>query len=162
MYYSFVMLKPDALERQLVLEIVDRLKANNVTIEILDYRLVNEELIFKHYAHVINEIGEVFKGMAAKTFVGKYVMPMIISSRDENIIANVRKAVGATDPSKAAVGTIRGDLGNDSMEKAKLENRTCENLIHASDSYESYLTESELWFGREISQRYTNEGTFGR
>ncbi|OGO79337.1 MAG: hypothetical protein A2Y23_00940 [Clostridiales bacterium GWB2_37_7] len=155
MYYSFIMLKPDALERQLVLEIIERLKTNDIAIEILDYRLVNKELIFKHYAHVINEMGEVFKEMAAKAFVGKYVIPMIISSRDENIIANVRKAIGATDPSKAALGTIRSDLGNDSMEKAKLEHRSCENLIHASDSYESYLTESELWFGRDISQKYT-------
>lgn len=154
MYYSFIMLKPDALKRQLVLDIIQRLKAIDVTIELLDYRLVNEELIFQHYAHVINEVGEVFKEMADKAFVGKYVIPMVISSRDENVIANVRKTVGATDPSKAAPDTIRGDLGNDSMEKADLEHRSCENLIHASDSYESYLTEAELWFGKDISQKY--------
>lgn len=153
-YYSFIMLKPDALERQLVLEIIERLKVNDIAMEILDYRLVNRELIFKHYEQVIAEIGEAFKEKAAVYFVGKYVIPMIISSRDENIIANVRKAIGATDPSKAAPGTIRGDLGEDSMERAVLENRCCENLIHASDSYESYLTESELWFGKDISQKY--------
>lgn len=154
MHYSFIMLKPDALKRQLVLEIIERLKANDIAIELLDYRYVNQELIFKHYEKVIAELGESFQVKATNTFVGKYVIPMIIGSRDKNIILNVRKMIGATDPSKAALGTIRGDLGNDSMEKAMLEHRSCENLIHASDSYESYLIESELWFGKDISQKY--------
>lgn len=149
MHYSFVMLKPDALERQLVLTIIERLKAKDITIEILDYRIVSEDLIFKHYSHVIAEVGDVFKEMAINSFVGKYVIPMIISSNDENIISIVRETIGATDPSRAAIGTIRGDLGNDSKEQANSEGRCCANLIHASDSYESYLSEVKLWFDRE-------------
>lgn len=149
MYYSFVMLKPDALERQLVLAIIERLKAKDIKVEIFDYRIVSEELIFKHYSHVIAEIGDVFKEMAINTFVGKCVIPMIISSGDENIISIVRKTIGATDPSKAAIGTIRGDLGKDNMDQATLEGRCCANLIHASDSYESYLSEAKLWFDKE-------------
>lgn len=154
MYYSFIMLKPDALERQLVLEILEWLKATGITIETLDYRLVSEELIFKHYEQVIVNLGESFKEKAMKSFVGKYVLPIIVSSRDENIIANIRKEIGATDPEKAAAGTIRGELGIDSMAKAALENRCCDNLIHASDSCEAYLAESELWFGKDISKKY--------
>lgn len=148
MYYSFIMLKPDALERQLVLAVIERLKANDIAIEFFDYRIVSEDLIFKHYNHVIAELGEVFKEMATNSFIGKYVIPMIISSSDENIISIVRKIIGATDPSKAAPGTIRGDLGNDNMVNATLEVRCCANLIHASDSYESYLSESKLWFDK--------------
>lgn len=155
MYYSFIMLKPDALERQLALKIIERLKANNIAIEIFDYRIVSEDLIFKHYSDAIAEFGEVFKEMATNTFVGKYVIPMIISSSDENVISIVRKAIGATDPSKAAHGTIRGDLGSDNMEKATLEVRCCANLIHASDSYESYLSEAKLWFGGNL-EKYQN------
>ena len=154
MYYSFIMLKPDALERQLVLEILEWLKETGVAIETLDYRLVSKEQIFKHYEHVIAELGQSFKEKAVNSFVGKYVIPMIVSSGDVNIIANIRKEIGATDPSKAAAGTIRGDLGIDSMAKATLENRCCDNLIHASDSYEAYLAESELWFGKDISKKY--------
>ena len=152
MYYSFVMLKPDALERQLTLTIIERLKANGITIEIFDCRVVSEDLIFKHYSQKIADLGEVFKEMATNTFVGKYVIPMIISSSDKNIITTVRNLIGATDPSKAAIGTIRGDLGNDNMEKSTSEIRCCANLIHASDNYESYLTEAKLWFGRDIEK----------
>jgi nucleoside-diphosphate kinase len=77
---------------------------------------------------------------------------MIISSSDENIISTVRQTIGATDPSKADIGTIRGDLGNDNMEQATLERRCCANLIHASDSHEAYLSEAKLWFGREYGK----------
>lgn len=155
MYYSFVMLKPDALERQLVAKVIERLKANDITIEIFDYRIVSEELIFKHYSDVIAKFGETFKEMATNTFVGKYVIPMIVSSNDANVISIIRKTIGATDPAKAAPGTIRGDLGNDNMEKATLEARCCANLIHASDSNESYLTEVKLWFSGDI-EKYKN------
>lgn len=154
MYYSFIMFKPDALERQLVLEILERLKAQGIAIEALDYRLVTQEKIFKHYAHVIAELGEPFKEMATNSFVGRYVIPIIVSSKDENLIANVRKAIGATDPAKAAAGTIRGDFGKDSMAQATLEHRCCNNLIHASDSNEAYRAECELWFGEELSSKY--------
>lgn len=152
MYYSFVMLKPDALKRQLVLTIIERLKENDIAIEIFDYRIVSEELIFKHYGDVIARFGEEFKDMARNTFVGKYVIPMVISSKDENIISTVRKIIGATDPSKAAPGTLRGDFGDDNMEKATLEARCTANLIHASDSRESYLSEAKLWFGRDFEK----------
>jgi nucleoside-diphosphate kinase len=156
MHYSFIMLKPDALERQLALTIIQRLKVKDIAIEIFDYRLVSEDLIFKHYSDVIAKFGDAFKEMATNAFVGKYVIPMIISSSDENIISIVRKAVGATDPFKAAPGTIRGDLGNDNMERATLEVRCCANLIHASDSYESYLAEAKLWFGQD-ALKYQNQ-----
>jgi nucleoside-diphosphate kinase len=154
MYYSFIMFKPDCLERQLVLEILERLKVQGIAVEALDYRLVTQEKIFEHYAHVIAELGETFKEMATNSFAGKYVIPIIISSKDENIIADVRRAIGATDPAKAAPGTIRGDFGNDSTAKANLEHRCCNNLIHASDSKEAYMAECELWFGKELSGKY--------
>jgi nucleoside-diphosphate kinase len=156
MHYSFIMLKPDALERQLALTIIQRLKVKDIAIEIFDYRLVSEDLIFQHYSDVIAKFGDAFKEMATNAFVGKYVIPMIISSSDENIISIVRKTVGATDPFKAAPGTIRGDLGNDNMESATLEVRCCANLIHASDSYESYLSEAKLWFGQD-ALKYHNQ-----
>lgn len=154
MYYSFVMLKPDCLERQLTCKIIERLHANIITIEIFDYRLVNEDIIFKHYSNKIDEIGEIFKEMTKNAFVGKYVIPMIVSSNDINIISAIRKIIGTTDPSKADSGTIRRDFGEDSFEKSMQEVRCCANLIHASDCYESYLFESKLWFDEKMIQKY--------
>lgn len=156
MYYSFIILKPDALERHLTLEILKRLQANNITIEVFDYRLIDEDIILKHYAQIIGQLGEAFKNRVISAFVGKYVIPVIVSSDDENIIQVIRKTVGATDPSKADAGTIRGDLSSDSMEKSALEGRCCNNLIHASDSYDTYLFESRLWLGEDVAQRYIN------
>jgi nucleoside-diphosphate kinase len=154
MNYSFIMLKPDCLERQLTGSIIERLRANQINIEIFDYRLVSEEIIYKHYAEKIDELGDVFKEKTRKGFAGKYVIPVIVSSDSNNLIPDIRKAVGATDPSKAEPGTIRGDFGTDSFEKAMQENRVVSNLIHASDSYETYLAEARLWFGEDITKRY--------
>ena len=59
-------------------------------------------------------------------------------------MADIRRIVGATDPSKADHGTIRGDLGDDSFDRCASENRSCYNLIHASDSFENAKEEQSL------------------
>ena len=154
MYYSFVMLKPDCLARQLTSKVIERLKANHINIEIFDCRLVSEDIIYNHYSEKINELGNIFKERTRKEFAGKYVIPIIVSSESKDVISKVRKIVGATDPCKAEPGTIRGDFGEDSFEIAMQEDRIVANLIHASDSYESYLNEAKLWFGEKQVQKY--------
>jgi len=142
-------MKPDALERELVEEIIRRFKNNGFTIEMLGYKLVTENLILKHYAHVVEKLGVPFKKMAIKSFVGKGMLPIILSQMGDDAIANARLLIGATDPSAASLGTIRGDYGSDSMEMANQEERCCNNLIHASDAQESFLEELSLWFSPE-------------
>jgi len=61
-------------------------------------------------------------------------------------VANVRKLVGATIPSLAAPGTIRGDYSTDSAIKANREKRAIQNLVHASGSLEEAKEELKLWF----------------
>lgn len=148
-YFSFIFLKPEALRMQLVDEIMSRFLLNNINIELIGYKIVDEELINKHYESKIVELGETFKIKAKNSFVGKAVISIILSSENENIIKEVRKIVGATDPSCSEKGTIRGDFSNDSIAKATIENRCCENLIHASDSREAFLREIKLWFSKE-------------
>jgi nucleoside-diphosphate kinase len=68
----------------------------------------------------------------------------------EDAVQKVRKIAGYTDPSKADKGTIRGDMGVDSIAKANGEHRATENLIHASGSVEEAQQEIALWFSKMI------------
>lgn len=153
--YCLIIMKPDALDRGLVEDILQRFKNKGFSIEILGYKEVDENLIFKHYYRVIEKMGKPFKKMAVKSFVGKGMIPIILSQDGEEAIANARALIGPTDPSIALSRTIRGDYGLDSMEMANLEKRCCDNLIHGSDSHESYLEELALWFNPETYENYS-------
>ncbi len=148
-HFTFIFLKPEALKMELTEKIISRFLLNNFTIELIGYKIVDEELICKHYVNVIIELGEIFKTRVIKAFVGNAVIPIILSSENENIIPEVRKIIGATDPSRSEKGTIRGDLAQDSLERACEEDRCCENLIHSSDSYNEFIREIKLWFPEE-------------
>jgi nucleoside-diphosphate kinase len=71
---------------------------------------------------------------------------MVLEGEGE-AIALARKVTGFTDPTQADKGTIRGDLGNDSIAKANSEGRPTKNLIHASGNPEEAAKEIALWFG---------------
>lgn len=154
MYYSFIMLKPDALERGLVEEIMDYLRRGGVEIERLGCTKAGEELLSRHYAQVFAELGPDFKRKMLDYFRDKFVLPMVVRGESPDLVADIRRIVGATNPAKADRGTIRGDLGCDSYEKCGRENRSCQNLIHASDSAENARIETALWFGGEVAARY--------
>lgn len=145
-YYEFVMLKPDAVRRGLAEEIVRRLRRGGFTVEQLACKTATAELIRAHYADNIVKYGPDFARRASACFDGQIVLPMLLGSEKPDIVARVRQLVGATDPQKAARGSIRGDLGVDSFEKSNAENRMCENLIHASDSDEAVRAEAAVWF----------------
>lgn len=154
MYYSFIFLKPDAMEKQLVARVLGRLQSSGIKIEIFDYVYVTDELIDHHYREAAAKLGETFIKNARRSFSGKYVIPVIVSSHNTDIIQEIRTLIGATDPTKAEPGTIRSDFSSDSIEKAMSEGRLCENLIHASDSPEAFRYEAELWFGKETASGY--------
>ena len=154
MYYSFIMLKPDALQKHLVEDIMQYFKREGIEIERLGYKKVDEALVSTHYAHVIEKYGEGFRNNLMDYFNGKDTIPMILKSEKDSLIADIRRIVGATDPSKADQGTIRGDLGDDSFERCANEHRSCYNLIHASDSPETAREETAVWFGQDVSKLY--------
>ncbi|AFA48294.1 nucleoside-diphosphate kinase [Acetobacterium woodii] len=153
--YALIIMKPDALERELVDTIIQRFIQDSFKIEMVGYKCVTEDLILNHYQEVIEKLGDWFKALVIKDFVGKGMIPVILSQEGNDAIANARALTGATDPAAAAHGTIRGDLGNDSMEAANRENRSCYNLIHCSDSSESYQNELKLWFSQDIAKVYS-------
>ena len=128
---SLVLVKPDALRRGLLGEILGRFERKGLTIDALVVRTMDPELADQHYAEHVDKAFY----PPLKAFMTSGPLAAVVLSGDE-VIAVVRALVGATDGRKAAAGTIRGDLS--------LSNR--ENLVHASDSVDSAKRELALWF----------------
>lgn len=142
---TFVLLKPDAVERSLVRKIVSYFPESNICPELFDLQIATAEKITAHYAEHIEKFGIEFELKTRAMFEGKMVVPIVLLG-DGNVIPKVREIVGATEPAKAGSGTIRGDLGaDDSYEKANSEHRLVANLIHASDSKEAVRREIGIW-----------------
>ncbi len=142
---TFVLLKPDAVERKLVRKIISYFTDQNIYPKLFDLQTATAEKITVHYAEHIEKFGTEFELKMKKAFEGKTVIPVVLCGAG-SVISDVRRIVGATDPSKEAKGTIRGDLSDgDSFEKANSEQRLVHNLIHASDCEESVKREIEIW-----------------
>ena len=136
-----VIVKPDGVKRDLVDEIISRYEKECLKILTKKELTADDELLSKHYsAHV----GKSFYEPLKQFMMSGPVVAMIIEGEDA--VAHVRKITGATDPSKADKGTIRGDLGIDSQEKADQESRAIQNLVHASGTSEEAEKEISLWF----------------
>jgi nucleoside-diphosphate kinase len=128
---SLVLVKPDAIRRGLLGEILGRFERKGLVIEALVLRTMDAELADQHYAE---HVEKAFYPPLKEFMTGGPLVAMVLSG--DQVIDVVRALVGATDGRKAAPGTIRGDLS--------LSNR--ENLVHASDSAESAKRELTLWF----------------
>ncbi|GIF07517.1 nucleoside-diphosphate kinase [Actinoplanes siamensis] len=128
---SLVLIKPDAVRRGLLGEILSRFERKGLVIEALELRTMDGELADQHYAEHVDKAFY----PPLKDFMTSGPLAALVLSGDE-VIDVVRAMIGATDGRKAAAGTIRGDLA--------LSNR--ENLVHASDSADSAKRELALWF----------------
>lgn len=128
---TLVLIKPDAVARGLVGEVLSRFERKGLTIIAMELRTVDGEMSDQHYAeHVERDFYP-----PLRTFITSGPMVALVLEGDEAIAA-VRHLNGATDGRKAEPGSIRGDLA--------LSNR--ENLVHGSDSPESAAREMALWF----------------
>ena len=128
---TLVLLKPDAVKRGLVGEILSRFEAKGLSIEALELRTIDGAMADAHYAeHVERDFYP-----PLRDFVTSGPLLAAVLAGD-SAIEVVRALNGATDGRKAAPGTIRGDLS--------VSNR--ENLVHGSDSEESAAREIALWF----------------
>ncbi len=128
---SLIILKPDAVQRGLVSTILGRLEQRGLRFAGLKMMHVTEELARKHYGE--HEGKPFFAGLIEYITSGPVVVIVVTG---KNVIETVRTMVGATNPVKAAPGTIRGDFG---LEIGR-------NLIHASDSPESGERETSIFF----------------
>ena len=128
---TFVMLKPSAVERGLLGEIISRFERKGLRILAMKMiRMRREEAERLYEVHR----GKHFYEQLVSTIAGSRVVVMVLEGR--SAISVVRKMIGATDPINAEPGTIRGDLGLD----------ITDNLVHASDSKESYEHEHRIFF----------------
>lgn len=128
---TLVLIKPDAVRRGLVGEVLSRFEAKGLSIVAMEHRTIDGELADRHYAEHVDR--DFYPPL--RDFVTSGPMVALVLEGDE-AIGVVRALAGATDGRKAAPGTIRGDLS--------LSNR--ENLVHGSDSEESAAREMSLWF----------------
>jgi nucleoside-diphosphate kinase len=128
---TLVLLKPDAVRRGLVGEVLGRFERKGLTIDALELRTLDGEEADRHYAEHVER--DFYPPLRA--FITSGPLVALVLAGDQAIEV-VRTLIGVTDGRKAAPGTIRGDLS--------LSNR--ENLVHASDSPESAERELKLFF----------------
>ncbi|MBC9943885.1 nucleoside-diphosphate kinase [Leucobacter sp. cx-328] len=132
---TLILVKPDGVARGLTGEILRRIEAKGYTLA--DIRFVNadRELLAQHYAE--HEGKPFYEPLLEFMLSGPIVA---IKAEGERVIEGFRSLAGATDPTTAAPGTIRGDLGRDWGLKVQ------QNLVHGSDSTLSAERELGLWF----------------
>jgi nucleoside-diphosphate kinase len=131
---TFVMVKPDGVQRNLVGDIIARFERKGFTLVGLKMVKVSRELAEKHY-DVHKE--RPFFGSLVEFIISAPVVAM--AWEGDGVVAAARKIIGATNPLTAELGTIRGDFGVS----------IGRNIIHGSDAIETAQTELKLWFGDE-------------
>jgi nucleoside-diphosphate kinase len=128
---TLVLVKPDGVRRGLIGEVIGRIERKGYTLAALDLRVMDRETIERHYAE---HEGKPFYPSLVEFMTSAPSVAMIVEG--DRVIEAFRTLAGATDPVKAAPGTIRGDLAT----------VTQQNIVHGSDSPESAEREIKNFF----------------
>jgi len=128
---TFIMIKPDGVQRGLIGEVISRFERKGFSLVGMKFMSVSRELAEKHYE--VHKERPFFSGLV-EFIISSPVVAMVWEG--ENVIASARTLIGATKPTEAQPGTIRGDFG---IEVGR-------NLIHGSDAPETAQQEIALWF----------------
>lgn len=136
---TFLMVKPDGVQRQLVGKIISRFEQKGFQLVGAKLMHMSKELAETHYGE---HKERPFFGELVEFITSGPVFAMVWQG--ENVIATARKMVGKTNPAEAEPGTIRGDYGI----------VTGKNLIHGSDSPESAVREIQLFFNEDELLNY--------
>lgn len=172
---SFVMVKPDGVQRGLTDEVINRLTSAGLTIEVRKDMQPTRDLAYLHYADSdawylsvgtktiasykkqglkVTDIftaedpivvGKQIREWLADFLTSGSVVAMIVSG-PVGTVQKIRDLAGATSPEYADKGTIRGDYGTDTYYKSNSTGRALENLVHASESVAEAEREIKLWF----------------
>lgn len=132
---SLVLVKPDGVSRGLTGEVLRRIEAKGYRPVALELRTASREVLAAHYAE---HEGKPFYEPLVEFMASGPVAAIVIEG--ERCIEGLRSLAGATDPTTAAPGTIRGDLGRDWGASVQ------QNIVHGSDSPESAQREIGIWF----------------
>ncbi|HJE02223.1 nucleoside-diphosphate kinase [Staphylococcus auricularis] len=136
---TFVMIKPDAVQRNLVGEIISRIERKGLKLVAGKLMSVPKSLAEEHYAE---HTDKPFYNDLVSFITSAPVFAMVLEGEDAVKVA--RHIIGETNPSEATPGTIRGDLGL----------TVGRNIIHGSDSVESAEKEINLWFNEDEISDY--------
>lgn len=132
---TLILVKPDGVARNLTGQILARVEAKGYRIVTLQQRMAEVDLLAEHYAE---HVGKPFYQPLVDFMSSGPVVAIV--AEGHRVIEGFRSLAGATDPTVALPGTIRGDLGRDWGLKVQ------QNLVHGSDSTESAEREIGLWF----------------
>lgn len=130
---TFALLKPDAIERGLVGEILQRVELAGFQIVEIKTVQATEDKLREHYAHIADKP---FFPSVVDYMTRKPVIALILEA--PNAVNKWRKLMGSTNPDDAVLGSIRGDYGVSPTE-------TVENLVHGSDSEDNVEKEKRIW-----------------
>lgn len=180
---TFVILKPDAVQRGLMGEIIKRFENTGLKMVALKMIMATEDQCWEHYnkdeAWFLKKGANIMKnredlGMPIEKEVLEYGKDIIralvkfmtagpivsIVYEGNQAVGIVKKFVGGTEPLTSEVGTIRGDYTLDSYELSSYDDRAVRNLIHCSDVVEEAEREIKIWFSEEeiLSYRLVAEG----
>lgn len=176
---TLVLIKPDAMRRNLAGEIISRFE--RVGLKIVDCKMVqaDEKLAAAHYpvtdewlegvggkslsdfekygvdavevmgTNDPKEIGKLIHKYNQENLLGGPVIALVFEG--DHAVEVVRKLAGSTNPILAAPGTIRGDYSNHSALVGNMQKKPIQNLVHASGTVEEAEREIELWFGKKAA-----------
>ena len=131
---SLILLTPDCLREQVAGKVISRFEAAGYQIVACKMIQLDEAILQEHYAHIVHipHFPDITAFMSSRPIVALVL-------QGDDVIQGVRDLLGPTDSTKALAGTIRGDLGTNSME----------NVLHASDGLESAAVEINRIFSSE-------------
>jgi nucleoside-diphosphate kinase len=132
---TLVLIKPDGVARSLTGEIISRIESKGYVVTGLKMLQPSKQQLAAHYAE---HEGKPFYAPLIEFMSSGPIVAIRLEG--DRVIEGFRALAGATDPTTAAPGTIRGDLGRDWGEKVQ------KNLVHGSDSVESATRELGIWF----------------
>ncbi len=145
---TLVLMKPDALDRGIIGEILSRFERRGIKVVGLKMLTSKKDTAEQHYTEdLARRRGEHIRNIMINMLTSGPIVALVLEGVD--IIEVVRQMVGATEPKSAAPGTIRGDYAHVSYQYADKKGFGVFNLIHASDSPESAQTEIAIWFKPE-------------
>ncbi|MBI5972517.1 nucleoside-diphosphate kinase [Staphylococcus caledonicus] len=136
---TFLMIKPDAVQRNLIGEIISRIERKGLKLVGAKLMTVPQSLAEEHYAE---HVERPFYGKLISFITSAPVFAMVVEGEDAVDVS--RHIIGKTNPSEATPGSIRGDLGL----------TVGRNVIHGSDSVESAEREINLWFKEDELSNY--------
>ena len=148
---TLVLLKPDAVQRNLAGEIIGRFEKAGLKIVAMKLVLPTAKQARTHYQINPNLPEKILKHLV--TFLtASPVVALVLEGN--KAIPVVRKLVGSTEPLQSAPGTIRGDYTLDSYDLADADGSAVRNLVHASSSIEDAEKETKVWFTKDELVEY--------